>query len=193
LAWGGGAWALMVKGFGCNSYGCELSDDKINYAQSNGINTLTWDEIPRYNFDFINTEQVFEHLANPLETLTYLKSSLKVNGIIKISVPTANNIKRRLSLMDWSASKGTKNSLNPVAPLEHINCYSRTSLVRMANIAGLEEIKLRLKTQYKYLSCAGGINKILTNLFQPIKRNILQKENHLFFQKKPDRCKLSQF
>ena len=62
---GWGKWSLMAKGFGCNSYGIELSIDRIKYAKSNGVKVITWDEIPKHSFDFINSEQVFEHLSNP--------------------------------------------------------------------------------------------------------------------------------
>ena len=65
---GWGRWCLMAKAFGCNVYGTELSISKIKYAKSIGINVINWDEIPNFKFDFINTEQIFEHISNPLET-----------------------------------------------------------------------------------------------------------------------------
>ena len=40
--------------------------------------------------------------------------------------------------MDWEATKGTADSLNIVAPLEHVNCYTTQSLVIMAKQAGLD-------------------------------------------------------
>ena len=67
----------MAKGFGCESYGTELSEERIKYASSNGIKVIAWNEIPKHSFNFINTEQVFEHIPNPLDTLIYLKDALK--------------------------------------------------------------------------------------------------------------------
>lgn len=181
---GWGKWALMAKGFGCQSYGTELSEERIKYATSNGIKVIAWDEIPKHRFDFINTEQVFEHIPNPLDTLTYLKVALKDDGILKISVPTANNITRRLKLMDWKAPKGTKNSLNPVAPLEHINYFRRNSLIKMAELAGMEEVILPMRTQYIYTLNWYGAKRIVKNILLPIYRNVLKRQNYLFFRTK---------
>jgi 2-polyprenyl-3-methyl-5-hydroxy-6-metoxy-1,4-benzoquinol methylase len=178
---GWGEWALMAKAFGCDAYGAELSRERIRHATSIGVKVVSWDEISRHRFDFINTEQVFEHIPEPLQTLHHLKKSLKPGGLIKISVPTANDIARRLRIMDWRAGKGTKNSLNPVAPLEHINFYRRKSLIRMASAAGLEEVLMPLKLYYRYLSAWRGIN-IAKNLLRPIYRNVLKRQNCLFFR-----------
>lgn len=177
-----GRWALMAKGFGCQSYGAELTDELIEHAKLNGINVITWDEIPQYSFDFINTEQVFEHIPEPLKTLRHLRKSLKTTGILKISVPPANDIDRRLKIMDWKSPKYSRNSLNAVAPLEHINCFRRSSLLKMAEEAGMHEIFMPIKTQYRYITNWGGIKEIAKNLFRPIYRNILKKQNYVLLQ-----------
>jgi 2-polyprenyl-3-methyl-5-hydroxy-6-metoxy-1,4-benzoquinol methylase len=150
FAMGWGKWALMAKAFGCDSYGTELSEERIKYAESNGIKIIMWDEIPQQRFDFINTEQVFEHIQKPLQTLKHFKKGLKRDGIVKISVPSANDINRRLKIMDWKSPKGSKNSLNPVASLKHINFFKRSSLLRMANKAEMEEVYIPMNVQYKY-------------------------------------------
>lgn len=179
---GWGKWALMAKAFGCNSFGTELSIDRTTYAASNGINIIEWDTILKHQFDFINTEQVFEHLSDPLPTLQHLKTALKPNGIIKISVPTANDIRRRLKTMDWDAPKGTKNSLNAVAPLEHINFFRRESLIAMAKAAGMEEVFIPLSIQYRQACNWRGFKRVARNLLIPIYRNILRRRNYMFFK-----------
>jgi 2-polyprenyl-3-methyl-5-hydroxy-6-metoxy-1,4-benzoquinol methylase len=179
---GWGKWALMAKAFGCDSFGTELSLERVEYARSNGIKVIKWDEIPQHRFDFINTEQVFEHIPEPLQTLRYLKTALKSNGILKVSVPTANNIHRRLKKMDWKAPKGSKNSLNPVAPLEHINCFRRASLVKMASEAEMEEVFIPAIVQYRYTTHWSGLKRIAKNIFLPIYRNLLKKQNYIFLR-----------
>jgi SAM-dependent methyltransferase len=179
---GWGKWTLMAKGFGCESYGTELSEERIKYATSNGINVIAWDEIPKHSFDFINTEQVFEHIPNPLDTLIHLKNALKSDGVIKIIVPTANDIMRRLQIMDWTSQNSTRNSLNPVAPPEHINYYRRRSLIRMAELAGMEEVSIPMKIQYMYKSNCRGVKGVIKNVFLPIYRNILKRQNYVFFR-----------
>lgn len=168
---GWGKWCQMAKAFGCNVYGTELSEAKIEYAQKNGINVITWDEIPEYKFDFVNTEQVFEHIPNPLDTLKYLRDSLKPTGLIKISVPNGKNIKKKLKIGDWMAPKGSKNSLNSVSPLEHINCYTRTSVIKMAELAGLVRVRLPLYLQIASAMPWNSPKRILKNIFRPVYRN----------------------
>jgi len=128
-----GHWCRLAQGFGCDVYGTELSQARIEYAKASGIKVISWEEIPNYRFDFVNTEQVFEHLSEPMETLVHLKRALKPGGMIKISVPNGWDIKRRLKTEDWTAPKGSRNSLNPVAPLEHINCFNHDVIVKMAS------------------------------------------------------------
>lgn len=177
---GWGKWALMAKAFGCDSYGTELSIGRMEYAKSNGIKVIKWDEIPQHRFDFINTEQVFEHIPEPLQTLRYLKTALKTDGILKVSVPIANDIERRLKIMDWKSPKGSRNSLNPVAPLEHINFFRRTSLVKMASEAGMEEICIPIKAQYRYATDWGDVKRIVKNILRPIYRKFIKKDNYIF-------------
>jgi 2-polyprenyl-3-methyl-5-hydroxy-6-metoxy-1,4-benzoquinol methylase len=179
---GWGDWAFEARKIGCDSYGTELSVERIEFARSNGVKVLMWDEIPDHCFDFINTEQVMEHLPDPLNTLRYLKSALKPDGTIKVSVPTANNIRQRLKNMDWKATRGSRNSLNPVAPLEHLNFFSRDALLNMAAKAGMKEIVIPLGLQYKYLPLRGGPKWIVRGLLNPLRRNILKSQNYLFFK-----------
>lgn len=178
---GWGKWCYMAKAFGCDSYGTELSKSKIEYAKKNGIKVITWDEIPKHRFDFINTEQVFEHIPNPLETLCYLKRAIKPNGLIKISVPNCKNIKKKLKINDWMAPKSSKNSLNPVSPLEHINCFNQSSIIKMANIAGFERIKLPLILQLGSTLNWHGPEQILKNVLRPVYIN-MSSCTYLFFR-----------
>lgn len=180
---GWGRWCLMAKAFGCNVYGTELSESRIKYAKSIGINVIDWDEIPDFKFDFINTEQVFEHISGPLKTLKYLSHSLNQHGLIKISVPDGGDIRKRLKKLDWSARKGEKKSLNAVSPLEHINCFKRSSIIKMANLAGLELVKIPISIQLAHTTNWKGLSIIIRNLGKPIYRNILKRGTYLFFRK----------
>ncbi|MBK9738935.1 MAG: class I SAM-dependent methyltransferase [Actinobacteria bacterium] len=139
---GWGQWALMAKAHGVHSSGCELSDEQVQNAHSLGIDVVAWEDIPGGRFDFINTEQVFEHVAEPLKTLQHLKLGLSHRGILKVSVPDAVDIMRRIQILDWQAPIDSSASLNPVAPLEHINFFQRESIHAMAQLAGMHEIAL---------------------------------------------------
>jgi 2-polyprenyl-3-methyl-5-hydroxy-6-metoxy-1,4-benzoquinol methylase len=179
---GWGRWALIAKAFGCDSYGYELSEACIKNARSHGIKVIKWQEIANHQFDFINTEQVFEHIPEPGIALNHLRLALKQGGILKISVPTANNIKRRLKKMDFKVSKGKRMSVNPVAPLEHINYFRRTSIIKMAENAGMKEVFIPLNIQYRFTTDWSSAEKIFKNLYLPLAKNFFRNRNYVFLQ-----------
>ena len=179
---GWGNWALMVKAFGCDSYGTELSDTRIDHARSNGLKVITWDDIPQHRFDFINAEKVFEHIGEPLATLRHLKKSLKADGMLRIHVPAAGDMHRRLRIMDWTSPKGSSNSLNPVAPLEHINFFRRSSLAQLAKESGMEEASIPMKKQHRYTTDWGDTARIVRNILSPLSRNIVMTNSCIFLR-----------
>ena len=183
---GWGDWCRVAIAMGCDVFGSEISQLKIEYAKKIGVSIVNREDLSKYKFDYINTEQVFEHIPNPLEILLKLSNSLKSSGIIKISVPNGWDIKRRLRIMDWSAKKYTKNSLNPIAPLEHINCFSENSLKRMSEIANLSQIDIRPSIRLSKRI----LNLTLKDIIRPVYLKLrsiagIQQNNLcLYFQKK---------
>jgi len=145
MGWAG--WCQTALGLGCRVFGHELANERIDFARSRGIHVVAWDEIPDQRFDFINTEQVFEHLSEPRETLRHLVKSLEPTGLLKISVPDGTNVPHLLRTPDWTEPKDSPRSLNPIAPLEHINCFNRAALLRLATDAGLEPVGLDWQTR----------------------------------------------
>lgn len=134
---GWGEWCHMARAHGIRVMGAELSRERIDAAKADGIAIVDWHDMPKHRFDIINSEQVFEHLAEPFETLQHLARALQPGGVIRIGVPNGEDIDRRLAVMDWTAEKGSRNSLNAVAPLEHINCFRRSALIELGRRAGL--------------------------------------------------------
>ena len=138
---GWGYWSAIAKGFGCDVYGCELSDARTENANRLGIKVLAPEEIEGMKFDVINVEQVLEHLVTPYDLLVDLKQVLDIGGVIRTSVPHCADLKHRLSIADWGAPFNGKNSLNDIAPLQHINFFSNDSLLVMGRKAGLEKFR----------------------------------------------------
>jgi 2-polyprenyl-3-methyl-5-hydroxy-6-metoxy-1,4-benzoquinol methylase len=142
---GWGYWCFMAKAFGYNVYGFELSKERVDFARKNGIDVIdSLPEIGTNNWDYINTEQVFEHLPNPKETLDLLVGSLKNRGIIRISVPNGRGIERKITKTGWKPSK------NAIHPLEHINCFTHKSLINFAESAGLQLIRQPFMLGHRY-------------------------------------------
>jgi len=177
---GWGHWCRAAQAFGCIVYGTELSAARIKYARQMGVQVINYEEIPWQKFDFINTEQVFEHLPEPKETLIHLKRSMKADGLLKISVPNGNDIKRRLTKWDWDTLKNSTLSLNPVAPLEHINCFSKDALICLARECGLTPIEV---PSVSLQISSNGFNTIKT-ILQPYKHRLqnTQRANSIFFR-----------
>ena len=155
---GWGHWCQLAMAFGLTVYGHELSPSKVASAASKGVKNLLPQEFTSHEFDFINADQVFEHLSDPLETLKNLVKNLKPNGLMRIGVPDGWNIKQRLKSANWQEAKQARNSLNPVAPLEHINCFNHHALVNMARLASLEPTNV--PSRYA-LTCLGSIRSML--------------------------------
>jgi SAM-dependent methyltransferase len=180
---GWGRWLQIARGFGCQVWGTELSEARLAHARRLAIPTVTWDEIPRYGFDFINTEQVFEHLVEPYATLSHLRRGLAPDGLIKISVPPNEDIHRRLKANDWKAPKFTRRSLNAVAPLEHLNCYHGRSLPAIAKRAGLEPAYLPLSAYYRVVVPIGGPKNVAKQLIKPLYRSVFKRGPYRFFRR----------
>lgn len=77
---GWGTWCRIAASFGCDCHGIELAAEKARVARSHGIATLTEDELAGRQFDFVNAEQVFEHLTQPLQTLRLLAPAVRPGG-----------------------------------------------------------------------------------------------------------------
>lgn len=149
LGMGWGRWCMFASAYGCETYGLEISPARIAFARAHGIRVLDYDELAAHQFNMINAEQVFEHLPDPLETLTMLRPRLRPGGLIWIAVPDGADIRRRIERWDWQAPKGAPDSLNAVAPLEHLNCFTPDALMTMAAKAGFGPAEIRLPRRKK--------------------------------------------
>lgn len=180
---GSGIWCRIASSLGCQAHGTEISRQRLSQAASMGIPLVTWDEIPGAGFDLINAEQVFEHLREPLATLRHLRTGLRPGGMVKLSVPRGDDILRRLKTMDWTAPKGSRTSLNAVSPLEHINCFGHDALVRMAQIAGLEVVRPRIRVQHASANWRFP-TATLKSLLRPVYRRLRRGGTYLYFREK---------
>jgi SAM-dependent methyltransferase len=178
---GWGKWSLMAKAFGCNAAGVKLSEHRKRYAEAQAIEVLEFSQLGNRTFDFINTEQVLEHISNPLDTLQELVAALNQDGIIKVSVPNGNNIDALLSTMNWEAQKGAADSVNIIAPLEHINCFNFDAVVSMGKLCNLEVVEELTYAKYA-VSVGHGLRQNLKNIYECyVRKNF---EPYIFFRKR---------
>lgn len=141
---GWGFWLDMAAAYGCVTYAAELSADSAGRsAQRHQLVPAA--ALPVDRFDFINAEQVIEHVAEPLATVRALAAAVKPGGIVRISVPNGSSVASLLAHPDWAAPKGSAHSLNAVAPLEHVNCFDHASLLQLGRRAGLQPYRFPVR------------------------------------------------
>jgi 2-polyprenyl-3-methyl-5-hydroxy-6-metoxy-1,4-benzoquinol methylase len=164
---GWGYWSQMAKAHGYRVEGFELSKERITHMKTMGLNLINQlpEKEPRYDFIFSN--QVFEHIPDPRKSLVKLVSCLKPGGYIYIRVPDGRGVYQHLKNSGWDAS------LDAVHPLEHINCFTRRSLMKLAAIASLHPVTEPLRI---------NVQRFRTSLVRAMKDRYLT--THVLFQVK---------
>lgn len=145
---GWGRFCEVARGLGCEAWGFEYSEARRANARAKGLRTVEWDEIPGRRFRFINTEQVVEHLLDPRPTLAHLREGLAPDGLLKISVPDGRHIKRALERDDWALPIHHRHSLNPIFPMQHVNCFTRPALLALGRAVGLAPVDVPVAEQW---------------------------------------------
>jgi SAM-dependent methyltransferase len=180
-------WAQIAVRLGASVYGFDFSQERMARAAQFGVKTCSLDEIPGLGLDFINTEQVFEHLADPLRTATLLASGLRPGGVLKISVPRADDIAHRLERENWMAPLGSRDSLHPLHPIEHVNCFNPRSLKALARKIGLEPYRIPLRAYYGFAVEPRAIppspRRLLKAAARPMFHWFSRSNLYLWFQK----------
>lgn len=186
---GWGTWGRVAKALGCEVFGCELSSSRREWAQEHGIKVVGLDEFDGLEVDFVNTEQVFEHLTTPLADVRVLVKALRPGGILKVAVPYAKDLKRRIAIGDWEAPRSTSRSLNPVHPLEHVNCWNPRALRAMADRVGLDAVEIPLRSYYSFFKTRGSLalmnpKKVAKSLLRPAYNRLSPHHLYSWFRKR---------
>lgn len=167
---GWGIWANAMKACGCDVFATEISKPRIENLIRNGINVISEDELSDHDFDFINTEQVFEHLREPYVVANKLAGSLNNDGVLKISVPFAPWIEQDGFRIDWSAARYAKHSPMPVAPLEHLNYFTQRTIDVLSENLDLYEVYYPKRVEMNYAFNWNSPRNALKNVALPLFR-----------------------
>jgi 2-polyprenyl-3-methyl-5-hydroxy-6-metoxy-1,4-benzoquinol methylase len=151
-------WARIAATLGCQSYGSDLSKPRMAFAARHGVNAITDAEIADRRFHFINTEQVFEHVPEPLELLCRLKRSLLPGGVVKISIPSAAKVDHLITMLKDGRYQGDYPTIVPVQPLEHVNSFTQQSLAAMADVAKMRIVRPSFRHGYAFLRHYGTLS-----------------------------------
>ncbi len=148
---GWGDWSRMAQAHGLNVVGYELSVQRIEHARKMGVTVIDDLTVVEDDFDYIYANQVFEHLSNPVQTLQALRQRLKPAGFVYIRVPDGRGVASGLAQRGWTPD------LDAIHPLEHINCFTRKTLIELGARAGLKPFSPPLRLGWN--SLWGGIRR----------------------------------
>ncbi len=187
----GTGWALWPRisaQLGCLSFGADLSTSRQDFARQHGVRVVSDDEIPEHQFDFINAEQVFEHVPDPLALATRLSEALAPSGILKISVPSGEGVERVIARLDTMDRIVQPRDIMAIHPLEHINCFKRKSLERLAEKCGLSPVRPNYRHRFAFLRHSGTIDlfrprKTIKELVRPWHQYHSSTNLHVWMQK----------
>lgn len=139
---GWGYWSRMAQAHGLDVSGYELASERREYARALGVKVLAELPPPGACFDCVYANQVFEHLPDPAASLQELCARLAPEGLVYLRVPDGRGVAERLARHGWSPG------LDAIHPLEHINCFTRKTLIELAAGAGLRPVKPPLRLNW---------------------------------------------
>ncbi len=140
---GWGYWLNYLKKNKFDVYAYEVSESRINFLKKNNINVISNLENLDNKFDFIYSEETFEHISYPKETLINLSKILKKDGFIMLRFPSSFLFKFRLN-------KKYEPCSDCAHPLEHINLLKKKSFEAMIFGSDLRIINFKSKFNFSF-------------------------------------------
>ena len=138
---GWGYWLdfLRRKNFDVCAY--EVSGSRIEFMKKNQIKVIQDINNSTNKFDFIYSEETFEHIPDPKETLIRLSNMLFDGGFILLRFPSSFLFRSKLN-------KTYKPKNDCAHPLEHINLFKKKSFDAMIKNTNLEVVSLKSKYNF---------------------------------------------
>ncbi len=150
---GWGFWLNYFKKNNFDVYAFEVSETRINFLKESKIKIISDIENTDNKFDFIYSEETFEHISDPKETLINLSKILKENGFMMLRFPNSFLFKLRLN-------KNYKPCTDCAHPLEHINLLKKKSFESMVKDSNLEIINFKSKFNFSLRNFLKDIKNI---------------------------------
>ena len=138
---GWGFWLNYLKKNNFDVYAYEVSETRINFLRKNDIKVIPDLENINQKFDFIYSEETFEHISNPKETLINLSKILKEDGFMMLRFPSS-------FLFKFKLTKNYKPCTDCAHPLEHINLLNKKSFEAMTMDSNLKIINFKSKFNF---------------------------------------------
>ena len=151
---GWGYWSKYIQEKGFNISAFEISENRINFMKRNNIKVINKLDNLKDKFDLIYSEETFEHISNPRETLLAMSKLLKDNGFILLRFPSNFLFKSKLNT-------NYEPKVDCAHPLEHINLFKMKSFEFMIKDTDLEIITFKSKINFSLIQ----VLKDLKNFF----------------------------
>ena len=138
---GWGFWLTFLKKNRFNVFGYEISQTRLNFLKKKEIKIVSDIKNTSYKFDFIYSEETFEHIPNPKEVLMDLSKILKKDGFIMLRFPNS-------FLFKFKLNDNYLPTADCARPLEHINLLKKKSFQAMIEGTNLEIINFKSKFNF---------------------------------------------
>jgi len=142
---GWGFWLNYLKKNNFDVYAFEISETRIDFLKKNQIKIIPDIVNIDNKFDFIYSEETFEHIPDPKKTLINLSKILKEDGFIMLRFPSSFLFKLKLN-------RKYKPCTDCAHPLEHINLLKKKSFEKMIEGSNLEIVNFKSKFDFSLRS-----------------------------------------
>lgn len=135
---------LMKRGF--DVVGFEGDPARAHVARENGVTILSgdWrkigDIVGNNRFDCIVSDQVFEHMLDPVGTLRSLKSALAEGGVLIFRFPNEGSWRRKTELA-WARFRGNSRPLSYF--IDHWNYFNERAARTCFSTADYEVLRVK--------------------------------------------------
>jgi SAM-dependent methyltransferase len=148
LGCGEGLGLIEAKRQGWNSYGIDISDNRVNEARDNNINFTCGDIFdagyPDNFFDCVYMDSVLEHLIDPVTYLKELNRIMKKGGIIYIGVPNEDSLFNDVKKVVYRfTGNHISEKIKPFDSPYHVGGFNKISLPVAASKASFSIVNLR--------------------------------------------------
>ena len=150
---GWGFWSKYAQDNNFNVSAFEVSKKRIEFMQKNKIQIESNIDNSKYKYDLIYSEETFEHISDPRDTIIRLSGLLKNGGYFLLRFPSTFLFKLKLNKKYIPTS-------DCAHPLEHINLFNKKSFNFMLEDTDLEIISFKSKFSFSF----GSFLRDLKNL-----------------------------
>ena len=169
---GEGKGLLEAHRRGWESTGIDIVDNRLEEAKLSDIkfikSNLLESDLPENYFDFIYVDSVIEHVLNPFEYLSKIKTLLSKGGVIYIGVPNEdclfNSVRKLVFVLT-----GKKNESEKIKPFDspyHVIGFNDYSLNYFLDKVGLNVLKKRnFGRKFDFLSFSPKSKSFWISLF----------------------------